>query len=56
LKFKTDMVKQVVEMIENVNAESEEGIFVPSRNMDELNYALQSKENPGHTRSYGNRP
>jgi hypothetical protein len=25
-----------------------------SRNMDELNYALQSKEHPGCTRGYGN--
>jgi hypothetical protein len=24
--------------------------------MDELNYALQSKEHPGHTCGYGNRP
>jgi hypothetical protein len=45
-----------VEMIEKANAESEEGTFVPSRDMDELNHALQSKEHPGHTRGYGNRP
>jgi hypothetical protein len=56
LEFKTDMVKQVVEMIEKANAESEEGMFVPSRDMDEINYALQSKEHPGRTRGYGNRP
>jgi hypothetical protein len=29
---------------------------VPSRDMDELNYALQSKEHPRRTRGYGNRP
>jgi dTDP-D-glucose 4,6-dehydratase len=56
MKFKTDKVKQVAEMIEKANAESEEGTFVSSRDMDELNYALQSKENLGHTHSYGNRP
>jgi hypothetical protein len=56
LEFKTDMVKQVVEMIEKANAESDEGTFVPSRDMDEINYALQSKEHPGRTRGYGNRP
>jgi dTDP-D-glucose 4,6-dehydratase len=56
LKFKTDKVKQVAEMIEKAHAELEEGTFVPSRDMDELNYALQSKEHPGHTRGYGNRP
>jgi hypothetical protein len=56
LEFKADLVKQVVEMIEKANAESEEGTFVPSRDMDEINYALQSKEHPGRTRGYGNRP
>jgi hypothetical protein len=45
-----------VEMMEKANAESEEGTFVPSRDMDELNHALQSMEHPGHTRGYGNRP
>jgi hypothetical protein len=49
-------VKQVVEMIEKAHAESEEGTFVPSRDMDELNYALQSKEHPRCTHGYGNRP
>jgi dTDP-D-glucose 4,6-dehydratase len=56
LEFKTDKVKQVAEMIEKAHAELEEGTFVPSRDMDELNYALQSKEHPGRTRGYGNRP
>jgi hypothetical protein len=56
LEFKTDKVKQVAPMIEKVHAESEEGTYVPSRDMDELNYALQSKEHPGRTRGYGNRP
>jgi hypothetical protein len=56
LKFKTDKVKQVVEMIKKAHAESEEGTFVPPRDMDELNYVLQSKELPGRTHGYGNRP
>jgi hypothetical protein len=56
LEFKTDKVKEVVEMIEKAHVESEEGTFMPSRDMDELNYVLQSKEHPGHTRSYGNIP
>jgi hypothetical protein len=43
-------------MIEKAHAESEEGTFVPSRDMDELNYALQSKEHPGCTHDYKNRP
>jgi hypothetical protein len=43
-------------MIEKAHAESDEGTFVPSRDMDKLNYALQSKEHPGRTRGYGNRP
>jgi hypothetical protein len=30
--------------------------FVTSRDMDELNYALQSMEHPGCTHGYGNRP
>jgi hypothetical protein len=55
LEFKTDKVKEVAKMIEKAHAESEEGTFVPSRDMDELNYALQSKEHPGCTRCYGNR-
>jgi hypothetical protein len=55
LEFKTDKVKQVVDMIENAHSESEEGTFVPSRDTDELNYALQSKEHLGHTHGYGNR-
>jgi hypothetical protein len=46
----------VVEMINKVHAESEEGAFMPSRDMDELNYALQSKGHPEHTCGYGNRP
>jgi hypothetical protein len=54
LEFKTDKVKQVAEMIEKSHAESEEGTFVPSS--DELNYVLQSKEHPGCTCGYGNRP
>jgi hypothetical protein len=53
LEFKTDKVKEVVEMINKAHGESEEGT---SRDMDELNYVLQSKEHPGHTRGYGNRP
>jgi hypothetical protein len=49
-------VKQVVEMIEKAHAESEEDTFMPSRDMDELSYVLQSKEHPRCTRGYGNRP
>jgi hypothetical protein len=56
LEFKIDKMKQVTEMIEKTHAESEEGIFVPSRDMDELNYALQFKKHPRCTRGYGNRP
>jgi hypothetical protein len=56
LEFKTDKVKEVAEMIEKAHAESDEGTFVPSRDMDELNYVLQSKEHPGCTRGYGNKP
>jgi dTDP-D-glucose 4,6-dehydratase len=55
LEFKTDKVKQVAEMIEKAHAESEEDTFVPSRNMDELNYALQFKKQPRRTHGYGNR-
>jgi hypothetical protein len=40
LEFKIYQVKQVVEMIEKAHAESEEGTFVPSRDMNKLNYAL----------------
>jgi hypothetical protein len=43
-------------MIEKAHAESEEGTFVPSRDINELNYALQSKEHHGCTRGYGNSP
>jgi hypothetical protein len=43
MKFKIDKVKQVAEMIEKAHTESEEGTFVPSRDIDELNYVLQSK-------------
>jgi hypothetical protein len=43
-------------MIEKAHTESEEGTFVTSRDMDELNYVLQSKEHPRLTRGYGNRP
>jgi hypothetical protein len=56
LEFKTDKVKEVVEMIKKAHIESREGTFVPSRDMDELNYTLQSKEHPRCTRDYGNRP
>jgi 3-mercaptopyruvate sulfurtransferase SseA len=56
LEFKADKVKEVAEMTENAHAESEESTFVPSRDMDELNYALQCKEHPGHAHGYGNRP
>jgi hypothetical protein len=56
MEFKTDTVKQLTEMIEKAHAESKEGTFVPSRDMDELNYALQSNEHPRCTRGYGNRP
>jgi dTDP-D-glucose 4,6-dehydratase len=56
LEFKTGKVKEVVEMTEKAHAKSEDGTFVPSRNMDELNYALQSMEHPRCTRGYGNRP
>jgi hypothetical protein len=44
LEFKNAKVKQVAEMIENAHAESEEGTFVPSRDMDELNYAWLWKQ------------
>jgi hypothetical protein len=54
LEFKINKVKQVVEMIEKAHAELEEGTFVPSRDIDELNYGLQSKEHPILTRGYGN--
>jgi hypothetical protein len=43
LEFKTDKVKEVAKMIEKAHVELEEGKFVPSRDMDELNYVLQSK-------------
>jgi dTDP-D-glucose 4,6-dehydratase len=56
LEFKTNQVKQVADMIEKAHTESGEDTFVPSRDMDELNYALQSKEHPGHTCGYGNEP
>jgi hypothetical protein len=56
MEFKADKLKQVAEMIEKAHAESEEGTFVPSRDMNELNYVLQSKKHPRRTRSYGNRP
>jgi hypothetical protein len=45
----------VAEMIEKAHAESEEGTFVPSRDIDELNYVLQSKEHPRRTCGYGNK-
>jgi hypothetical protein len=56
LEFKADKVKQVMEKIDKAHAESEEDTFMPSRDMDELNYTLQSEEQPGCTRGYGNRP
>jgi dTDP-D-glucose 4,6-dehydratase len=56
LEFKTNQVKQVAEMIEKAHAKLEEVTFVPSRDMDELNYTLQSKEHHGRTHGYGNRP
>jgi hypothetical protein len=56
MEFKTNKVKEVAEMIEKARVESEECTFVPSRDIDELNYALQSKEHHGHTHGYGNRP
>jgi hypothetical protein len=56
LEFKTDKVKQVAEMNEKAHDEPEEGTFVPSKDVDELIYALQSNEHPGCTRGYGNRP
>jgi hypothetical protein len=40
MEFKTNKVKEVAEMIEKAHAISEEGTFVPSRDMDELNYVL----------------
>jgi dTDP-D-glucose 4,6-dehydratase len=55
LEFKTDKVKQVTVMINKAHDESEEVTFVPSRDMNELNYVLQSKEHSGCTRGYGNR-
>jgi hypothetical protein len=56
LEFKTDKVKKVVEMIVNAHVELGEGRFVPSIDMDELDYALQSKEHPGCTCGYVNKP
>jgi hypothetical protein len=56
LEFKTDKVKKVVEMIVNAHTELGEGRFVPSIDMDELDYALQSKEHPGCTCGYVNKP
>jgi hypothetical protein len=56
IEFKIDKEKEVAEMIGKAHAESEEGTFVLSRDMDELNYVLQSKEHPGRTCDYGNRP
>jgi hypothetical protein len=47
MEFKTNKVKEVMEMIEKAHAKSEESTFVPSRDMDELNYVLQSKEHLG---------
>jgi hypothetical protein len=55
MEFKTNKVKEVAEMIEKAHAISEEGTFVPSRDMDELNYVLQYKEHSGCTRGYGNK-
>jgi hypothetical protein len=56
LEFKFDKMKQVAGMIEKAHAKSEKGTFVPSLDMDELNYLLQSKEHPGCTRGHRNRP
>jgi hypothetical protein len=56
LEFNIDKVKQVAEMIDKAHTELEEGAFLPSKDMDELNYALQSKKLPGCTRGYGKRP
>jgi hypothetical protein len=56
LEFKTDKVKEAAKMIEKAHTESEEGTFVPSRDIDELNYALQSKKHLGCTCGYGNIP
>jgi hypothetical protein len=56
LEFKTDKEKEVVVMIKKAHSESGEGTFVPSRDMDELNYTLQSKEHPRRTCGYGNKP
>jgi hypothetical protein len=39
LEFKTDKVKEAAEMIEKAHDELEICTFVPSRDMDELNYA-----------------
>jgi hypothetical protein len=36
LEFKTNKVKEVVEMIGKAHAELGEGTFVPSRDMDDL--------------------
>jgi hypothetical protein len=56
LEFNIDKVKQVAEMIDKAHTELEEGAFLPSKDMDELNYALQSKKLPACTRGYGKRP
>jgi hypothetical protein len=43
-------------MIEKAHVESEDGTFMPSRDMYEPNYVLQSKDHPRHTHGYRNRP
>jgi hypothetical protein len=42
--------------VTEAHAKSEEDTFLPCRDKDGLNNALESKEHPGHTRGYGNRP
>ncbi|GJN19733.1 hypothetical protein PR202_gb07039 [Eleusine coracana subsp. coracana] len=56
LAFKSDEVKGLVESIDKAHDESSSGTFQPSRDNDELSYALKSKEHPGRTRGYGNIP
>jgi hypothetical protein len=44
LTFKSDKFKEVVDRIDKAHTESEECAFKPTRDIDELNYALQSNE------------
>jgi hypothetical protein len=56
LTLKSEKVNEVAERIDKAHIESEEGTFKPTMDIDELNYALQSKEHHGCTCGYGNIP